>query len=74
MMYMNQSRLSQWTPLVRLTSFDVDGQEHHLEFIEKIVDEKETIAGIWIKLNSYLNFLNYDILAHVLDKFQNEGQ
>ena len=58
---------------VRLTSFDVDGQEHHLEFIEKIVDEKETIAGIWIKLNSYLNFLNYDILAHVLDKFQNEA-
>ena len=58
---------------VRLTSFDVDGQEHHLEFIEKIVDEKETIAGIWIKLNSYLNFLNYDILGHVLDKFQNEA-
>ena len=58
---------------VRLTSFDVDGQEHHLEFIEKIVDERETIAGIWIKLNSYLNFLNYDILAHVLDKFQNEA-
>ena len=58
---------------VRLTSFDVDGQEHHLEFIEKIVDEKETIAEIWIKLNSYLNFLNYDILAHVLDKFQNEA-
>ena len=58
---------------VRLTSFDVDGQEHHLEFIEKMVIENETIAGIWIKLNSYLNFLNYDILAHVLDKFQNQA-
>jgi Ran GTPase-activating protein (RanGAP) involved in mRNA processing and transport len=58
---------------VRLTSFDVNGQEHHLEFIEKIIDKKETIADIWIKLNSYLNFLNYEILAHILDKFPNQA-
>ena len=56
---------------VRLTSFDVEGQKQHMEFVQKIVDEKDTVLDIWIQLNSYWNFLNYHLLQHVLVKFKN---
>ena len=56
---------------VRLTSFDVEGQKQHMEFVQKIVDEKDTVLDIWIQLNSYWNFLNYHLIQHVLVKFKN---
>ena len=56
---------------VRLTSFDVNGQEHHMDYIKEIIDKKQTISEIWIELNYYLNFLNHDILQHILSKFKN---
>ena len=42
-----------------------------MEFVQKIVDEKDTVLDIWIQLNSYWNFLNYHMLQHVLMKFKN---
>ena len=56
---------------VRLTSFDVNGQEHHMDYIKEIIDKKQTVSEIWIELNCYLNFLNHDILQHILSKFKN---
>ena len=58
---------------VRLTSVDVNGQEHHMDYVKKIIDKKETIPEIWIELNCYWNFLNYEMLQHVLRKFENEA-
>ena len=55
---------------VRLTSWDVDGEVHHVPFLEQIVDQHETILKIWMHLSrTYLNFLNYEILQHILNKF-----
>ena len=58
---------------IRLTSFDVDGQAQHMDYIKEIIDKKTTIAEIWIELNSYWNFLNYEMLQHVLTKFRNDA-
>ena len=57
---------------VRLTSFDVEGQKIHYDFVQDIVERKITIVDIWVRLNSYWNFLNYDLLLHILSKFPNE--
>ena len=54
----------------KLTSWDVDGEEHHVPFLEEIVDQHETILKIWRHLSrTYMNFLNYKILQHILHKF-----
>ena len=58
---------------VRLTSFDVDGQKQNMDYIKEIIDKKMTIAEMWIELNSYWNFLNYEMLQHVLTKFRNDA-
>ena len=58
---------------IRLTSVDVNGQEHHMDYIKEIIDKKMTIAEMWIELNSYWNFLNYEMLRHVLTKFRNDA-
>ena len=58
---------------IRLTSVDVNGQEHHMDYIKEIIDKKTTIAEMWIELNSYWNFLNYEMLQHVLTKFRNDA-
>ena len=56
---------------VELTSVEVNGQEHHMDYMKEIIDKKQTISEIWIELNCYLNFLNHDILQHILSKFKN---
>ena len=58
---------------VRLTSFKVKDREHHMEYVKEIIDKKDTISGIWIELNYYLNFLNHEILQHILNKFKNSA-
>ena len=57
----------------RLTSVDVNGQEHHMDYIKEIIDKKTKINEMWIELNSYWNFLNYEMLRHVLTKFKNKA-
>ena len=44
-----------------------------MDYIKEIIDKKMTIAEIWIELNSYWNFLNYEMLQHVLTKFTNDA-
>ena len=58
---------------VRLISMDVDGQEHHLAFLKEITDKNETVLKIWMDLSPYLNFLNYEVLQHILQKFKDES-
>ena len=58
---------------VRLTSFTVNDREHHMDYVKEIIDKKETIPEIWIELNCYWNFLNYEMLQHVLRKFENKA-
>ena len=56
---------------VRLTSFKIDDKEHHIEYVKEMIADNDTITGIWIELNCYLNFLNHELLQHILNKFQN---
>ena len=58
---------------VRLTSFTVNDKTHHMDYIKEIIDKKETISDIWVELNYYLNFLNHEILRHILNKFKNRA-
>ena len=54
---------------VRLTSFSIKDKEHHMEYVKEMIDKKDSITDIWIELNDYFNFLNYEILQHILRKF-----
>ena len=58
---------------VRLISMDVDGEEYHVPFLKEIAEKHETILGIWMNLSRYMNFLNYEILQHILKKFKDEN-
>ena len=51
---------------------DVNCQEHHLAFLKEIIDKNDTILNIWVDLSPYLNFLNYEILEHILKKFKDD--
>ena len=55
---------------VRLTSLDAKKQKHHKTALREIVSNKQTIEDIWIELSFYMNFLNYELLEHILDKFK----
>ena len=55
---------------VRLTSFSIKDKEHHMEYVKEMIDKKDSITDIWIELNDYFNFLNYEILQHILRKFK----
>ena len=57
---------------VRLISMDVDGEEYYVPFLKEIADKHNTIVGIWMELSQYLNFLNYEILEHILNKFRDD--
>ena len=57
---------------VRLISMDVDGEEYYVLFLKEIADRHNTIVGIWMELSRYLNFLNYEILEHILKKFKDD--
>ena len=55
----------------KLTSFKIKDKEHHMEYIKEIVDKRDTVLSVWIELNDYLNFMNYEIVQHILAKFKN---
>ena len=55
---------------VKLASLDVNAQKHHETALKSIISHKETIEDIWIDLSFYMNFLNYELLEHVLNKFE----
>ncbi|CAI8056953.1 NLR family CARD domain-containing protein 3 [Geodia barretti] len=55
---------------VRLISMDVDGVEYHVPFLKEIAHKHESVVNIWMDLSPYLNFLNYEILQHILQKFK----
>ena len=57
---------------VRLTSLDPKKQKHHEKALTEIVSNKQTIEDVWIKLSFYMNFLNYELLEHILDKFKDD--
>ena len=54
-----------------LTSFKVNEKKYHSQFLKEMIAGKETMAEVWIELNSYLNFLNFELLQHILNKFSN---
>ena len=51
-----------------LISMNVDGEVHHVPFLKEIADKNEIIK-IWMELSPYLNFMNYEILDHLLQHF-----
>ena len=54
-----------------LVTLDVSRQREHQEFIESF--EKGTdLCDLWKKLSSYWNFLNFDLLEHVVSRFGSE--
>ena len=59
--------------IVGLLAMDANGQEHHVPFLKRITENKRTVLEIWMELSPYLNFLNYEILQHILDNFKNEA-
>ena len=56
---------------IRLTSFKIKDKEHHMDYVKEMIADKNSITAIWIELNCYLNFLNYSLLQHILNKFRN---
>ena len=52
---------------------DVNGQEHHVPFLTEIAEDKKTVLEVWVKLSPYLNFLNYEILQHILFNFSDDN-
>ena len=52
---------------------DVNGQEHHVPFLTEIAEDKKTVLEVWVKLSPYLNFLNYEILQHILLNFSDDN-
>ena len=57
---------------IRLISMNVDGVEHHVQFLQEIAENNDTIMEIWMNLSHYMNFLNYEILEHILKMFKNK--
>lgn len=59
----------------RLIQLDVSRRHEHREFINNHlmnVDQGMTFTDIWAKLSNYWDFLNFDILEHVINKFGSE--
>ena len=54
---------------VKLTSMDANLQTHHEAAIRAIIGQNEKIEDIWVNLSFYMNFLNYELLDHILQKF-----
>ena len=57
---------------VRLASVDSKKQKHHETALNEIIGSREKIEDIWIQLGFYMNFLNFELLEHVLDKFEDD--
>ena len=59
----------------RLVSLDVSQRHEHQEFIDKHlmnVDQKMTLTDLWARLGNYWDFLNFDLLEHVVSRFGSE--
>ena len=60
----------------RLISLDVARKHEHQEFINSYlmnVDQGTTFNNFWASLGNYWNFLNFDLLEHVINKFGREN-
>ena len=58
-----------------LLSVKVSQKHIHQEFIHEHllkVDKETTFDDLWIRLSNYCNFLNFDLLEHVISKFGSE--
>ena len=59
----------------RLTSLDVFRLSTHREFLDSHVMKVEqgtTFYDLWVNLNVYWNFLNFDLLEHIVNSFNIE--
>ena len=56
---------------LKLTSLKIKDKEHHMQYVKEIVKKEDTVLGVCIELNNYLNFMNYELVQHVLTKFRN---
>ena len=59
----------------RLVSLDVSRRHEHREFINKHlmkIDQRMTLTDLWARLGDYWDFLNFDLLDHVVSRFGNE--
>ena len=54
-----------------LVTLDVSRQREHQDFIESF-DKGTDLSGLWKRLGSYWNFLNFDLLEHVVSGFGSE--
>ena len=55
---------------LKLTSLKIKDKEHHMQYVKEIVDKRDTVLGVCIELNNYLNFMNYELVQHILAKFR----
>ena len=59
----------------RLVSLDVSRKHEHQEFINNHlmnVDQRMTFTDLWARLGNYWDFLNFDLLEHIINKFGSE--
>ena len=59
-----------------LTALDVYRQHEHQEFIKDHltnIDKETHLNNLWARLGIYWNFLNFDLLEHVVNKFGSEN-
>ena len=52
-----------------LTALDLSRSKEHEEFIDNIFKSDTTFHNLWRKLCKYWNFLNFNLLEHVVSKF-----
>ena len=60
----------------RLLSLDVSRKSEHQKFINEhlvIIDQGTTFDVLWGQLNNYWNFLNFDLLECIVDKYEIEN-
>ena len=66
----NVDKLYAW-----LVALDVSRKNEHQEFIDNHlmnIHQDTTFSNLWAKLGKYWDFLNFDLLEHVLNKFGSE--
>ena len=59
----------------RLVSLDVFRRHEHQEFIDKHlmnIGQEMTFNNLWARLGNYWDFLNFDLLEHVVSRFGSE--
>ena len=58
-----------------LVALDVSRKHEHQEFIDNHlmnIHQDTTFSNLWAKLGKYWDFLNFDLLEHVITKFGSE--